>query len=175
VPELSLLLQSSLPGENSLEDLLKPALATDDPQRRKQLQDHLLDTARGLAALHGAGVREGKIATWDERMREILVLVERLAIAAPQLRRAVEPLRKPLHELALAHAVEPVVPTHGTFSPEQVLLDARGISFIDFDNFGLAEPALDVGRFSSALMETGIGSATSHEPSVVTHLDELCE
>jgi aminoglycoside phosphotransferase (APT) family kinase protein len=77
-------------------------------------------------------------------MREIPVLLERLAIAAPQLRGAVEPLRNPLHDLAVAHAAEPVVPTHGAFSPEQVLLDARGISFIDFDNFGLAEPALEL-------------------------------
>jgi aminoglycoside phosphotransferase (APT) family kinase protein len=51
---------------------------------------------------------------------------------------------------AAAVPADPPVPTHGSFRPNQVLLYDGEISFIDFDKFSQAEPALDLSLFLSA-------------------------
>lgn len=55
--------------------------------------------------------------------------------------------------------------THGTFNPEQVLIDGERIGFIDFDDYCMAEPALDVGLFRSAIKDTGMNAPFSSSAS----------
>ena len=84
---------------------------------------------------------------------------------------------KGLSEMTLSYAfypAEPAVPTHGTFNPEQILIDGERIGFIDFDDYCMAEPALDVGLFRSAIKDTGMNApfATS-SPSRAERLARL--
>ena len=53
------------------------------------------------------------------------------------------------------------MPTHGTFNSEQVLIDGERIGFIDFDDYCMAEPALDVGLFLAAIKDTGMNAPFS--------------
>jgi len=48
------------------------------------------------------------------------------------------------------------VPSHGSFDADHVLIAGDEISFIDFDSFCMAEPALDVGHFWAAIMDSGM-------------------
>ena len=66
------------------------------------------------------------------------------------------------------------MPTHGTFNPEQVLIDGERIGFIDFDDYCMAEPALDVGLFLSAIKDTGMNAPyPSPTPNQAERLDRL--
>lgn len=46
---------------------------------------------------------------------------------------------------ALAHGGGELVPSHGDYHPKNVFLTPRTVTLIDFDTFGLREPAVDVG------------------------------
>jgi aminoglycoside phosphotransferase (APT) family kinase protein len=120
-------------------------------------------TAVGLAALHRSGVQHGERAGLDERLVEIRDLAARLIVPAPELAGAVEPLLARLEALAIAEPPGAAVPTHGTFNPEQVLIDGEQIGVIDFDDFCMAEPALDVGLFRAAIKDIGMNALDAEQ------------
>jgi aminoglycoside phosphotransferase (APT) family kinase protein len=78
-----------------------------------------------------------------------------------------------LENLAALYPEEPSVPTHGTFNPEQVLIDGEQIGFIDFDDYCMAEPALDVGLFLAAIKDTGMNAPFVSTPSQAERLARL--
>jgi hypothetical protein len=110
----------------------------------------LRKSAAGLAAVHRSGIRYGEAISWDQRKQEIPELLKRLEVAFPDI-------------LALV--------MHGTFNPEQVLIDGSKIGFIDFDDVCMAEPAMDVGLFCSAIKDTGLNAL---DISMVTAPGPLC-
>jgi phosphotransferase family enzyme len=156
VPELKLLVQGPIPAEQSLEDLLKLALVAGTPEALEDLRHYMRMSARGLAALHRSGVHPGETMTWQEWLPDVHDLIERLVVPLPALAHAVTPLVARLEAIAAEHPPDPPVPTHGTFDPEQVLIAQGRIGFIDFDSFCLAEPAMDIGLFLAAIMDSGI-------------------
>jgi len=153
VPELKLLLQGTVPGERTLEGVLATTLAAGGEGVPDEVGRLLAAAARGLAAVHGSGSDHPRTASLDDRLgdaRELLdLLVE--AVPAPELAAGVGPLLSRLEALAQAHPAAPAVLSHGTFDPEQVLLDGERVGIIDFDDACLAEPAMDVGLFMAAI------------------------
>jgi Ser/Thr protein kinase RdoA (MazF antagonist) len=149
VPELNLLLQGTIPGERTLEDELSSALAGGDPDTAGRQLDA---TGAALAAMHGSGARHGRTAALADRLGDVRELLGPLAgvVPAPVLVQ-IGLLLARLEAVAAEHPPGPPVITHGTFSPEQVLLDGERVGFIDFDDACLAEPAMDAGLFLSAL------------------------
>ena len=149
VPELNLLLQRTIPGERTLEDELSSALAGGDPDTAGRQLDA---TGAALAAMHGSGARHGRTAALADRLGDARELLGPLAgvVPAPVLVQ-IGLLLARLEAVAAEHPPGPPVITHGTFSPEQVLLDGERVGFIDFDDACLAEPAMDAGLFLSAL------------------------
>jgi Ser/Thr protein kinase RdoA (MazF antagonist) len=111
-----------------------------------------------LAAFHQSGVRHGEPVELNERFSEIRDLSARLLIPVPELAGAVEPLLVRLEALAAAQPADAAVPSHGTFNPEQVLIDGERIGLIDFDDFCMAEPALDVALFRAAIKDIGMNA-----------------
>src|SRR4030095_8360838 len=85
-------------------------------------------------------------------------LIHRLTILLPVFEGSVLALLDQLESLATLYPEQQAVPTHGTFNPEQVLIDEERIGFIDFDDYCMAEPALDVGLFLSAIKDTGMNA-----------------
>jgi len=94
----------------------------------------------------------------NERFAEIHALSARLLVPAPELAGAIDPLLERLEALAAEQPADAAVPTHGTFSPEQVLIDGQHIGLIDFDNMCMAEPAMDVGLFRAAIKDSGMNA-----------------
>jgi len=158
IPELKIMVQGPIAGDQSLEDVLKSALSANTQPAMEELYSYVRKTAAGLAAFHQSGVRHGGSVMLDTRFAEIRELVARLIIPVPGLAGAVEPLLARLEALAAAEPADSSVPTHGTFNPEQVLIDGERIGFIDFDDFCMAEPALDVALFRAAIKDIGMNA-----------------
>ena len=174
LPELKLMLQATIPGELSLEDLLKSVIDRSNQVEEEKLYRYIRKTAAGLAAFHRSGASYGGPVELGERFAHIHALIRRLTVLLPELENAVLPLLKRLENLAAFYPQEPAVPTHGTFNPEQVLIDGERIGFIDFDDYCMAEPALDVGLFRAAIKDTGMNAPfSSPTPSRAERLARL--
>src|SRR4030095_10183215 len=101
-------------------------------------------------------------------------LIHRLTILLPVFEGSVLALLDQLESLATLYPEEQAVPTHGTFNPEQVLIDGERIGFIDFDDYCMAEPALDVALFRAAIKDTGMNAPfSSSTPSREERLARL--
>jgi len=158
VPKLQLLVQGPIPGEQTLQELLASALHAHTPEALAELDDSMRKTAAGLAALHSAGVDIGKAHRWEDELAGVRAFVQRLTVAVPGLAKAATPLFTCLEALATIYQPDPLIPTHGTFRPSQVLLDRGQIGFIDFDSFCQAEPAMDLALFRVTLIDRGMSA-----------------
>jgi hypothetical protein len=176
VPELKLLVQGPIPAAQSLEELLQSALLAATVAALEELHHYMRMTAKGLAALHQSKVSPTETMTWEEWLPDVHDLIERLNVPLPGLAGVVTPVLTQLEAIAAQYPADPSVPTHGTFDPEQVLIAQGQIGFIDFDSFCLAEPALDVGLFLAAIMDSGLkvgeDSLTTREARLA-RLDQL--
>jgi hypothetical protein len=172
--DLKLMLQATIPGELSLEDLLKSVIDQPNPVEEEKLYRYIRKTAAGLAAFHRSGASYGEHVELGERFVDIHVLIHRLTVLLPEFENAILPLLERLETLANLYPKEPAAPTHGTFNPEQVLIDGERIGFIDFDDYCIAEPALDVGLFRAAIKDTGMNAPfSSSTPSRAERLARL--
>ncbi len=178
-----ILVQGPVPGERTLKDLAWLAIADGSPELLDLLRSELAATARALAAVHGSGTSYGRTATLEGELDEVREDLDRLARRMPWLTPAALPLVSRLTELAGSTVPDPVVPSHLSFRPAQVLLGAEGVGFIDFDGAGMAEPAVDVSRFRGALRGIATAAFGLHDPGRTTERadaslrlgDDLCE
>ncbi|HEX5690809.1 MAG TPA: phosphotransferase, partial [Roseiflexaceae bacterium] len=179
--ELKLMVQSPIAEDFTLEDLLKDVLHESTPEQTEKLESYMRKAAAGLAAFHQSGARHGSTVELEDRFPEIRELTGRLAAFDLSLGDAAMPLLARIEEYAHEHPAGEPVPTHGTFNPEQVLISQGRIGFIDFDDFCMAEPAMDVGLFCSAIRDTGMNIGcdaflASRDARIARHqrLDALC-
>jgi hypothetical protein len=114
----------------------------------RELPPLMRRVAAALAALHRSPLRP--LRRW--RLQEETQKLERARAALgrffPELRRDCDAV---LGEL-IAHApgeAERLVPVHGDFHCNQVLVQDERVAIIDFDLFGLGDPLHDVARFLS--------------------------
>lgn len=183
LPQERILVQGPVPGEQTLKELARTAIADGGDRALGRLRDELARTALALAALHGCGARYGRLATFEEELAEVDEVIARLAQSVPALGPAARPLISRMRQHAGVLPEDPAVCVHHDFRPAQVLLDNGAIGFIDFDGSCMAEPALDLGRFRAKLRDIGISAlAGSGQPTSGTHLDrnlalldDLCE
>jgi aminoglycoside phosphotransferase (APT) family kinase protein len=136
---------------------MKSLIKKPKAETRQKVLDYMRKTAAGLAAVHRCGAVYGDHVQIGERFDEAREKARRLAVIVPALEGHIVPLIDQLEGLGTVYPEEAVVPTHGTFNPEQVLIDGNRIGFIDFDSQCMAEPALDVGLFRAAIKDTGMG------------------
>jgi hypothetical protein len=177
VPELRLLVQATLPEEQTLEQFLRAALRSGTAEDLARLERFVRAAAAGLAAVHLSGARTGATETFDERFETVPEALERIAAVEPDLAASIAPLAERLRTLAASHPADAAVPSHGSFDGDQVLIDGDRIGFIDFDSFCMAEPALDVSHFRAAIIDSGmkqIDEATLRDPAASeAYLDRL--
>jgi hypothetical protein len=154
--ERRMLVLAEVPGGRALADWIhclenaRPLPANVDLAR---VERGLLAAARALADLQRSGVQptarrsfedvlaslrkdrellqQGGSAASPELVTRALALVERLERAAP--------------------ADEPLVPSHGGARHKQTVGDELGLTFVDWDGFCLANPALDAATFLARL------------------------
>lgn len=159
-PERRILIQGPVHEETTLKALMKTAFQAGAPETMAELEDYFRKTAVGLAELHQSGVRLGKKFLWEDQMAEARERLERLAVAVPELAVVASPLLDRFDELAAQSQPDPLVPTHGSFRPAQVLLYQGQIGFIDFNSFCQSEPAYDLASNLCAVMSIGL---TAHD------------
>lgn len=183
LPEERILVQGPVHGDRTLKELARLALADGSSAALTELRADLGKTARGLAALHQSGARYGRVATLAGELDEVREVVNRLSHTLPGVMAAAAPLLRRLEALDAALPADPLVSAHHDFRPAQVLLGGGRVGFIDFDGAGMAEPALDLGRFRAKLRDIGVSTpAPGGRPLGGTSLaerlgavDELCE
>jgi thiamine kinase-like enzyme len=179
VPELNVLVQGPVRGETTLKAVIKAAFEAGTAEALLELSVYVDKTAVGLAELHRCGVTYGGTVTWDDKLADVEETVGRAASLASELADAAAPLLTRLEEQATGYPPDPPVPTHGSFRPNQVLVNEGEIGFIDFDRFGQAEPALDIASFRTAMRDAGRLDGSEHVDEVrqarLVQLDELCD
>jgi thiamine kinase-like enzyme len=89
-------------------------------------------------------------------MAEVEANLSPLCAVFPEISSNAEPLLSRLRQLEAAISPEPLVPSHGTFRPVQVLIYRGELSFIDFDSFCQSEPARDLSMFLTSLMSISL-------------------
>ena len=156
--DLRIMIQGPIRQEKTLEELIVRAVKDRTTEAVDELTNGLLKTARGLAELHQSGIALGKEFGWEDDMGEVREVVDRLSVSLPQLAQAANPLIERLSHLEASSQPDPRVSAHGTFRPAQVLIHHGEIGFIDFDSFGQAEPAKDLGLFLCAFMRVGMAT-----------------
>lgn len=154
--DLRVFVQGPVREEQTLADLFMSVLDAETPALMGTLNEAMQKTAKGLAELHRSGVKIGNVSTWEDEMAEVQAQVMQLSAVFPNLSSGASPFLERISQLEDAAPHDPLVPSHGTFRPVQVLLYKDEISFIDFDSFCQSEPARDLGMFLSSLMTLGL-------------------
>jgi phosphotransferase family enzyme len=164
-PDLRVFVQGPVQEEQTLADLFLSVLDAGNPEVNGALNEAMRKTAIGLAELHRSGVKIGQTATWEEEIAEVRSQVMQLSAVFPNLSSGAAPFLERISQLEAATPRDPLVPSHGTFRPVQVLLNRGEISFIDFDSFCQSEPARDLAMFLSSLMTLGLTDQITANPA----------
>jgi hypothetical protein len=157
------MIQGPIREEITLKKFMTAAFRSGTPEAIEELNQVLRRTAAGLAELHGSNVTLGKNWNWEDELSEVEERIERLSISHPGLTEAAHPLLGRLKLLAEAGSPDPIVPSHGSFRPAQVLLYKGQIGFIDFDTFCQSEPANDLALFLSSVLSIAMTNADFDE------------
>jgi len=155
-PDLRVFVQGPVWEEQTLADLFLSALDAGTPEAIGALNETMQKTAIGLAELHRSGVKIGQVETWEDEMAEVQAQVMQLSTIFTNLSSGAAPFLERISRLETATLRDPLLPSHGTFRPVQVLLNKGEVSFIDFDSFCQSEPARDLSMFLSSIMTLGL-------------------
>lgn len=156
--ELKVFVQGPVWEEQTLAELLLSALDEDSPEAFQVADETMRKTAQGLADLHQSGVGIGQPIRWEDEMKEVEAELTPLYTVFPELSSAAAPFLEHIRRLEALTSPDPIVPSHGTFRPVQVLLNKEEISFIDFDSFCQSEPARDLSMFLTSFMTISLAS-----------------
>lgn len=148
--------QGPVPEERDLEKMLLALVMSDDPAERAALDAAFHATGVALAAFHQSGGTVANSLRWQDVIAEAEEQIEALRIPFPEQIAAVERVADQLRALEATSMPDPLVPTHGAFRPEQILVAGQQIGFIDFDAFCMAEPAYDLALFRASSMDNGL-------------------
>jgi hypothetical protein len=114
--------------------------------------------ARALAELHTSGLDTGELSRRtgaDEAAKaakRAKLLEQYVPELAPEVGRVTDALCATLAGLP----ADTLRPGHGSYKPSQLLVRDGAVFLVDFDQFCLADPALDVGYFLAYLRPAGL-------------------
>jgi aminoglycoside phosphotransferase (APT) family kinase protein len=115
--------------------------------------------AAALAALHRSELQPARRWRIEEEAVKLGRTRQARARFYPMLQPQVDSVLARLQATAPAEATR-LVPVHGDFHCNQVLVDADRVAVIDFDLFGLGDPLHDVARFLSRFRAYAHGKLT---------------
>jgi hypothetical protein len=182
IPGQSVMVQGLVPGDHSLKDHIKTAFKGGLDAGIAALESPVRKAGRGLGELHTSGALVGPIVTWEEQVAAVRHAGDNLASVIPTLADAMESLVAKVEALAEVEPAGPLVPTHRSFRPAQILLDGDDIAFIDFDGFCQAEAGLDLALFRTTLCDLSLRAlevddqpmSVEEQVACQVKLDELC-
>jgi aminoglycoside phosphotransferase (APT) family kinase protein len=150
MPDLRVSIQEYVPSRATVKDLFHEALDSTG-SGWDDLLEAIRTTAAGLAALHRRRLESGHEASWDDELATLRHKQAKLAAVLPAAATRTSTVPQRLESAAAATSADPLVPSHHSFRPAQVLLTGSGITFIDFDKVCRAEPACDLALFTAKL------------------------
>ena len=182
IPEQSVMVQGLVPGDRSMKEHIKTAFKGGLEAGVAALASPVRKAGRGLGELHTSGALVGPVVTWEEQVAAVRHAGDELASVVPALADAMEPLVARLEALGEVEPAGPLVPTHRSFRPAQILLDDDDIAFIDFDGFCQAEAGLDLALFRTTLCDLSLRAlevddqpmSVEEQAACQVKLDELC-
>ncbi len=181
VPEQNVMLQGLVPGDRPMKKLIKSAFKDGLEAGFETLAPLVRKAGHGLGELHTSGALTGPLVTWEDQVQAVRFAAEDLATVVPTLADAMEPLVSRLEALKEVAPPGPLVPTHRSFRPAQILVDGDDLSFIDFDGCCQAEPGLDLSLFRTTLCDLSLralehdGPMSAADQDACQHrLDDLC-
>jgi aminoglycoside phosphotransferase len=104
--------------------------------------------AAALAALHRCDLRPARVWRVQEESMKLRRAQAALGRFYPMLQPRIDAVLERLQATAPGEAPR-LVPVHGDFHCNQVLVDADRVAVIDFDLFGMGDPLHDLARFLS--------------------------
>lgn len=156
--ELKVMIQGPIRQEKTLKNLTVMAVKAGTQEAFDELTEAMRKTARGLAEIHTSGVQLDKVYGWEDDEAQTRESIQDLSVSVPPLASAGLPFMERLSNLEASSEPDPLVPSHGTFRPAQVLMYQGEIGFIDFDSCCKAEPAKDLGLFLCAFLRAGMAT-----------------
>jgi hypothetical protein len=156
--EMRVMIQGPIRQEKTLKNLTVMAVKAGTKEAFDELTGAMRKTARALAELHGSDIKLDAVYGWENDEVQTRESIEELSVAIPQLAQAGLPFIERLSSLEANSTADPLVPSHGTFRPAQVLMYQGEIGFIDFDSCCKAEPAKDLGLFLCAFLRAGMAT-----------------
>lgn len=132
-----LLLQSPAPGRALYQDLDAPASALG----RVRL------AARWLAKLHAGPLAGIPVVAPAQEREKLSVHRSVLTDVCPQVAPRIDRLAEFVAASSATQSPRDGVPTHGDFQPKNIFVSGERVTVIDFDRFGVALPARDLGHF----------------------------
>jgi ABC-type multidrug transport system fused ATPase/permease subunit len=174
--ELRLALLSALPGAALVSPLLRARLAEEPSAVAAAapvtLEGAVARCAEVAAALHRSGLAVGPLRQLRDELAWLDGELAAVASVAPSLASRLGENRSELEEAAADCDALPFVPSHGDFTPGQVLFDGARPGLLDFDTVCRAEPGLDLGQFIAYLRlavakQVGPGGAPELEAALV--------
>ena len=157
-PEMKVMIQGPIRQDKTLKELTVMAVKAGTIEAFDELTDAMRKTARGLAELHKSDIALGTVYGWKNDEAQVRESIESLSVSIPQLAPAGYPFVERLSNLEASSHPDPLVSSHGTFRPAQVLMYRGEIGFIDFDSCCKAEPAKDLGLFLCAFLRAGMAT-----------------
>ena len=182
-PDINVVVQRVVPGELSLKEHIKTVFAGGVSAGVDALSGPVRKAGRGLAELHASKAPGGPFVTWTTQIDALCHATDELVAVVPELAGAMQPLVASLETFALDVPAGPLVATHRSFRPAQILLDDDDIAFIDFDGFCQAEAGLDLALFRTTLCDLALRALTKDDSQPLdagerrecqVELNELC-
>jgi thiamine kinase-like enzyme len=168
--ELKVMIQGPIRQERTLKELTVTVVQAGTPEAFDELTEAMRRTARGLAEIHRSDIQLDKFHSWEDDEEQVRESIEELSVSVPELAAAAYPFLQRLNDLESSSKPDPLVPSHGTFRPAQVLMYRGEIGFIDFDSCCMAEPAKDLGLFLCAFLRTGMATVEFDDLEIKSEL-----
>lgn len=162
VPGLHLSVQEHLEHHGSLKELFHTAFEVGEPGDAALLEQAVQDTGAALAALHRCGGVVGEAVPWEDELAGVSRKLAALAKVVPELAGAPAAALERLSAAAAAAPPDPLVPSHGSLQPAQVLLLESGVGLIDVDKACQSEPARDLAAFTAKVRHMAANKVDRH-------------
>lgn len=141
-----------------------PGICLRDLQEDRQT-DTFERSGAALGHLHRCGVVPEKVWTHAQEMNVLTTALEKAGTVSPRQYQRLQALVKGAGQVIDALPDQPLACIHRDFYPDQVLVHADQIWFVDLDLVALGDPAIDVGNFLAHLAEYAMRTTGSAKAS----------